>query len=254
MQPQILVVSDPPHGQVDEESVARTLGLDPETTTLKVAFPAPEVLAATGTQRAHELADELTAAGLHTRVIPGHDLAEIPWPRLARNPSFGPDGLVARAGEETVEIPYSADVWCVSCRPPEGLTTRSSVTMAEVEGVAGPQVAEALEWTPHLDVYYGSGGVQRRITLVDDVPHSLEEIERLFHRVGVDRRLEGIRPRQRFVAGDQGFDIDLRKAFSFGTLLLRQVLQSISEDLRDLPQFEFASRLSFATRRGAGGT
>ncbi|MDX1495315.1 MAG: hypothetical protein R3253_14710 [Longimicrobiales bacterium] len=246
------MVSDPPHGQVDEDTVSRVLGLDPDTTALKVAFPAPEVLAASGPQRAHDIGDELTDAGLHIRVIPGHDLAEIPWPRLARSPSFGSDGLVARVGDDRVEIPYSAQVWCVSCRPPEDFSAEASVSLSEAEGGPGPRVAEALEWTPHLDLYYGSGGTQRRVTLVDDVPHALEEVERLFHRVGVDRRLEGIRPRQRFVAGDHGFDIDLRKAFSFGTLLLRQILQSISEELRDIPQYEFASRLSFATRPGSG--
>lgn len=252
MQPQILVVSDPPHGQVDHEAVASTLGLDPETTGLKVAFPAPEVLAATGPRQAHEIAEELTRAGLRARVISGHEVADVPWPGLATAVDFGSDALRATVAGDVVEIPYSRGVWGVSCRPPDEFSAEPSVTLEEARRLGrGPAVAEALAWTHHLDLYTEHEGRLERVSVVDDPAHAAEETERLFHRVTVDRRLEGIRPRQRFVAGEAGFDVDLRKAFSFGTLLLRQVLQSVSEDLRDLPQYEFASRLSYVTRPAA---
>jgi len=249
VQPQILVVSDPPHGNVDPEAASEALGLDAETTRAKVAFPAPEIVAATGPQRAHHILEDLERAGLHARVISGHDLAEIPWPGLASEVEFDDDGLRARVAGESVQIPYSAALWCVSCKPPEGLHADASVTLDEARRVGrGAAVAEALEWIHHLDLYAPADAGIERLSIVDDVDHAVEETERLFHRVTVDRRLDDVRPRQRFVAGEAGFDIDLRKAFSFGTLLLRQVLQSISEDLRDLPQYEYASRLSFTTR------
>lgn len=254
MQPQILVVSDPPHGEVDVSAMSETLGLDEETTRLKVDFPAPEILAATGPQRAHDLAQDLGDQGLQTRVIAGDALAELSWPRLAVDLSFGQNALVANVEGGTVTIPYSASVWCVSCNPPEGFSKEAQVTLHEaMASSGGPTVAEALEWTHHVDLYAVTVEGARRLSIVEDPRTALEEIERLFHRVGVDRRLDGVRPRQRFVAGEAGFDLDLRKAFSFGTLLLRQVLQSISEELRDLPQYEFASRVSFATRPGSSG-
>jgi hypothetical protein len=62
----------------------------------------------------------------------------------------------------------------------------------------------------------------------------------------VDARLDNVRPRRRFVAGDGGFDMDLRKHYSFGTLLLRHALEEISPDLKDLPHYEFGSRLACA--------
>ena len=249
MQPQILVVSDPPHGDVDHDAVSETLGLDVDTTRLKVDFPAPEILAATGPQRAHDIAESLTGAGFHARVVSGHELADIPWPRLATAVAFGPDALSVTVGDGQLTIPYSSTVWAVSCQPPEGFSAQPSITMDEARRQgSGAEVADALEWAHHVDLYARLNGQTERIAIVDDVAHSVEEIERLFHRVTVDRRLEGVRPRQRFVAGEAGFDIDLRKAFSFGTLLLRQVLQSISDELRDVPQYEFASRLSYATR------
>lgn len=249
MQPQILVVSDPPHGAVDLAATANTLGLDEETTRLKVAFPAPEILSATSPQRAYDLAEELQGQGLRTRVIAGDVLAELPWPRLATDVSFGESALEARFHDGPVTVPYSASVWAVSCIPPEGFSKKAQVSLHEaMSSSGGPTVAEALEWTPHLDLYAVTPRGTGRISFVESPRRVLDEVERLFHRVRVDRRLEGVRPRQRFVAGEAGFDIDLRKAFSFGTLLLRQVLQSISEELRDLPQYEYASRLSFATR------
>lgn len=249
MQPQILVVSDPPHGEVDVAAVSKVLGIDEETTRLKVAFAAPEVLAASGPQRAHDLARELAGHGLEIRVIAGDVLAEMPWPRLAVDVSFTDDALTAEVEGGTISIPYSASLWCVSCRPPDGFSKLAQVSLSEaLASKGGPTVAEALEWTHHVDLYALTPQGVGRISLVADPQDALEEIERRFHRVGVDRRLDGVRPRQRFVAGEAGFDIDLRKAFSFGTLLLRQVLQSISDELRDLPQYEYASRLSFATR------
>ncbi|MDH3270785.1 MAG: hypothetical protein OEN56_05600 [Gemmatimonadota bacterium] len=249
MQPQILVVSDPPHGAVDHATIAATLGLELENTKLKVAFAAPEVLAVSGPQAAHDVAKALQTAGMHVRVVPGSDLADLPWPRLCSSVDFADSALRVRIGGDDIDVPYSASVWGVSCLPPTGFSAEASVSLDEARASGpGAVVAEALEWTPHLDLFAEWGGSLHRLTITDDPPHVVEEVERLFHRVTIDRRMENVRPRRRFVAGEAGFDIDLRKAFSFGTLLLRQVLQSISEELRDLPQYEYAARLSYATR------
>ena len=60
----------------------------------------------------------------------------------------------------------------------------------------------------------------------------------------MDARLENVRPRRRFVAGESGFDMDLRKHYSFGTLLLRHALEEISPELKDVPHYEYGSRLA----------
>lgn len=245
MQPQFLVVSDPPHGDVDLGSVAEALGLDVEHARLKVGFPAPEILAASDDGRARELATALDRTGLRVVLIDGHDLADVPWPAVATSLHFGPAGLVAALDGETVELAYDRPFLGFTCLPP------SEVVRAPALGVdgRGPEVADTLEWTPHLDVYFGTSGSVRRLTVARDVDEIVAECEERFERLDLDRRLDAIRPRQRFVAGEADFDMDLRKAFSFGTLLLRQVLESISTDLRDIPQYEFASRLSYVMRR-----
>ena len=64
MQPQILVVTDPPHGPVDIPAVAEILGISEHDAGLKMAFGAPEVLVATDPEPAHEMASALREAGV----------------------------------------------------------------------------------------------------------------------------------------------------------------------------------------------
>ena len=77
----------------------------------------------------------------------------------------------------------------------------------------------------------------------------LTECERRFSHIEVDQRLSGVLPRQRFAMGDMRFDPDMRKNFSYGTLLLRQALNSVSPELGDLTQFELGSRLAYVLSR-----
>lgn len=244
MQPQFLVVSDPPHGDVDLGSVAAALGLDVEHARLKVRFPAPEILAASDEGRARELVTTLDRTGMHVTLIDGHDLADVPWPAVATSLRFGSEGLVTAVDGETVELAYDRPFLGFTCLPPPEVARAPFGADGR-----GSEVADALEWAPHLDLYFGTGGTIRRLTVARDVDEVVAECEERFERLDIDRRLDAIRPRQRFVAGEADFDMDLRKAFSFGTLLLRQVLESISPDLRDIPQYEFASRLSYVMRR-----
>lgn len=250
MQPQILVVSDPPHGDVDAASVADILGLEVEIARLKIAFPAPEVVGASDPQRAEELADALRASGLSVQVVDGRRLAELPWPEASDLVELGPKGLIARVERHIVDADPSEQLFGVSCQPPAELSRTASTELDDASAHDDPsRVADALEWTPHLDLILEHAGEWRRIALVENVAETLARIESAFPDCDIDRRLDNVRPRQRFVAGEADFDPDLRKAFSFGTLLLRQVLESISPELRDIPQYEFATRLSYALRR-----
>lgn len=249
MQPQILVVSDPPHGDVDYEAVARMLGLEPSDVKLKAAFPAPEILAASDRVRAEALGRSLAQEGLSIRVLDGYELAGVPWAELASDVAFGDRALSATlSGGRLVELPYGLPLFGVFLEPPPELDRVPESPRGDLGTVEGPALADALEWSTHLDLYYGEGGETRRIVVADGAAELVGTIEERFVDVDVDRRLQNVRPRQRFVAGEAGFDLDLRKAFSFGTLLLRQVMESISPDLRDIPQYEFASRLSYVMR------
>ena len=249
MQPPTLVVSDPPHGEPDAASVAEILGLEAENARLKVAFPAPEVLDASDPERAGELARALREEGLSVQVVDGSTLAHLPWPELASVVDLDSQGMVLKVGDGLLELRPEERALLVSCQPPAELAKDPDLGVDEARSAEDPSaVAEAVEWMPHLDLLVERDGARRRVVIVDDVARTLAHVEGRLPKVDVDRRLDNVRPRQRFVAGEADFDPDLRKAFSFGTLLLRHVLDSISSDLRDIPQYEFASRLSYVLR------
>lgn len=269
MQFQILVISHPPHGDVDHDAVAAILGLDLADARLKAGFVAPEVLSATDPGRADQIAELLKTAGLSVAVIDGRKMTEIPWPALVDSFEFGSQGLIARFGDDVAEIRYDEAVAGVYCKPPPDFPRGGPGGEVGASGDHRRDFAatEMIEWQARLDLYFTRGEALRRISIVQDLtdfsglpeaqdPALRDELEATviecrnrFSLLDLDTRLENVRPRQRFIAGDTGFDLDLRKAFSFGTLLLRQVLESISPELRDLPQYEYGSRVAYLVNR-----
>jgi hypothetical protein len=182
--------------------------------------------------------------------------------------SFGPDGLVGLFRGRAVGIGYEEPVLAVFCQPPRNYTRPAAIPPLSPAS-KGVQIAEALDGMAVLDLYTRTGGQLHRITIaqdvadftgidgLEDVPPAgrieavLSECGRRFQRLTVDARLQNVRPRRRFVAGEAGFDMDLRKHYSFGTLLLRHALEEISPELKDLPHYEYGSRLACVLGRGA---
>jgi hypothetical protein len=253
---------------VDHQAVADALGLELATASLKVAFGAPEVLRCADAARAVPFAHVLGEAGLRVSVIDGAELARVPWPAPISTMSFGPDGLVGLFRGRAVGIGYEEPVLAVFCQPPRNYTRPAAIPPLSPAS-KGVQIAEALDGMAVLDLYTRTGGQLHRITIaqdvadftgidgLEDVPPAgrieavLSECGRRFQRLTVDARLQNVRPRRRFVAGEAGFDMDLRKHYSFGTLLLRHALEEISPELKDLPHYEYGSRLACVLGRGA---
>jgi hypothetical protein len=259
-----LVVTDPPHSsRVDHQVVADALGLELANTSLKIGFSAPEVLRCAERARSLPFAHLLTDAGLKVSVLDGADLARVPWPVPISSMSFGPEGFVCGFRGRSLTLRYDEPVLAVFCKPPLGYTRPPNVP-ALTSTSRGLQIAEALDGMAILDLYTKRGGQLERITIAQDITDftdlgelqggspaeslkaTLSECARRFKRLTVDARLDNVRPRRRFVAGEAGFDMDLRKHYSFGTLLLRHALEEISPDLKDLPHYEYGSRLACA--------
>ncbi|MEQ1858148.1 MAG: hypothetical protein ABL963_16965 [Longimicrobiales bacterium] len=262
MQRQMLVVSDPPQGKVDQQGVAEALGLEVDDTSPKIRFAAPEVLRAGDAARAIPFAHLLRDTGLRVVVVDGDQLAQVPWPRPIASVTFGPAGLEGRFHDTDLLVRYDEPVFAVYCRPPVGYARPSTPSLAAAG--SGLAVAEAIDGMTILDLYvdrpgglervtiadgvtdFSSLGALRRATAAENVDAVFDECRRRFAQMNVDARLDGVRPRRRFVAGEAGFDMDLRKHYSFGTLLLRHALDSISPDLKDLTHYEYGSRLACA--------
>jgi hypothetical protein len=261
----MLVVSDPPHGKVDHQAVADVLGLDVTDTSPKIGFGAPEVLRPSDEARAVPFAHLLNDAGLRVAVIDGEDLARVPWPAPLASLTFGTEGLVGEFREAGVIVRYDQPVLAMYCKPPAGY--KRPETPRLTPWATGLAIAEAIDGMTILDLFYERDGALARASIVEGVTDFaapgrvqgaspggslaavLDECRGRFARMHVDARLENVRPRRRFVAGEAGFDIDLRKHYSFGTLLLRHVLASISPDLKDLPHYEYGARLGCAMAR-----
>jgi hypothetical protein len=246
---------------VEAEAVAALLGLSPSDARAKIAFSAPEVLNDTDWDSARASAEALLGTGLDVTTIDGRELGRIPWSSPVDALRFGDEALVARLDGAAIELPYNTSLFGVYCQPPSTFAIPNRTSIAP--GADGPTIAEALQWLPRLDLYFVREGALNRIAIVGGVtdvkgpgvmPGSTEagttaavvaECARRFEGLELDRRLENVRPRHRFKSGEQGFDLDLRKLYSFGTLLLRQTLESISSDLRDVTHYELGSRLAY---------
>ena len=248
----MLVVSNPPHGYVREETAAAILALPTDHARLKMRFGAPEILAATDPDRAVEVAISLKGAGVRVEMREAAELARVPWPILASRFEFGATGLSAQCGSESIELRYDEPVFGVYCEPPSDFAPPAGAPDPH-DGMVrvGPVAADALEWVPHLDLYHARNGVPHRLSIAGTgLVAMVDECRTRFQNLALDARLEGVRPRRRFVAGEQGFDADMRKRYAFGTLLLRHVLAEISPELRDLTQYELGSRLAYLLRQG----
>ncbi len=251
----MLVVSDPPHDAiVKEEAAAAVLGLPLDHALLKIGFGAPEVLAATDPDRAADTAISLKVAGLRVAMRDGVELTRVPWPTIVASFELEHDRLRAGVGGgNVVEIRYDEPVCAVSCEPPVDFVPPEDWTGPSPSGtsVSGPAAADALEWVPHLDLYFQRDGQLRRISIDGELMVPLvAECQSRFKQLRLDTRLEGVRPRRRFLAGDDGFNPDQRKRYAFGTLLLRHALESIEPELRNLTQYELGSRLAYLLRAG----
>lgn len=283
MRPQAFVVSNPPHDQVDYRTVASVLGLGVGDAQLKVDFAAPEVLSASDPEPAREVAGSLRAAGLNTVIVDARRLAAIHWPMPVSSFEFREDGLAARIGNEEVVLPYHHPVLGVYCKPPAYFMTGGAggglgeappehhdvSTLIELARTGnGARVAEVIQWTAILDLYYELNGTSRRLSIVreltdfsglgdqtrptpgENIQAFVAECTRRFTSITLDTRLKDVRPRQPFRMGDESFDLDMRKLFSYGTLLLRQALATVSPELGDLTQYEFASRIGYVLASG----
>ena len=271
MDAQLLVVSDPPHRDVDHEAVATVLGLTAEEARLKMLYTAPEVMLAWDPDRALDFAASLRATGANVALIDGRGLVDVPWPTLVDRFELGPEALRVHAAGSDREIPYGAELLAVYSSPPPGFSGGGANDQrpASEPEAEGPASASAIEWTGGLDLYdRGEDGAVRRHTLSRDLTDfsglgpaagsmapearmraTIAELRARVPGLRLDDRLEHVRPRRRFVGGEVEFDLDMRKLYSFGTLLLRSVMESISPELRDLTHYELGSRLAYVLSR-----
>jgi hypothetical protein len=265
-----LVVSDPPHREIDLERAAELLGLTPAEARMKANFAAPEVwLASPEREQADDAAASLNEAGLNVVVLDARSIADVSGPRPAASFAFGETTFVARFRDGESVIAYDAPILGVFCKPPSAVERSApsrkyygsqGAAVQRVVGLDRNRATEALESNAMLDLYVRQDHDASRITIGQNLTEfsglgaamqlsgsanmrmCVSECANRFRHFVLDNRLENVRVRQRH---DTALAREERKLFSFGTLGLKRLLASISPELGDLTQFEIGSRLAF---------
>lgn len=247
-----LVVSNPPHGDVDLDAAARLLQLDPFATRLKAVFAAPEIMEAGDPEQAAEFAEALRSTGFDVVLMPGTALAEVPWPDPISTLTLDAESLRMTTRTDGLRVPYDAEVVGVYCRPPHEPPLTSSVQIERaIASEHGPTIAEAIHRRTILDLYFREGVMVRRATVIPELlkldgERVVRDLKRRLERLRLDDRLAGVRPRLPYHAWSDGSEGSERRRYSFGTANLYRVLESIAPELRAVPQYELGSRLAYA--------
>jgi hypothetical protein len=196
-----LIISNPPHEDLDPALAAPCFGLSPAEVRMKANYPVPEIwLADSDRSKVDPTVDILRAAGLSVVAVPGSDFAAIPSQAIVKTFGFTTTGMTMELEDSQVELSHDGPFVGVFCQPragtgessgaganplTEGLRQRrSGVFMARdsLMGFGGGSRAssaggeEEAADSPFLDIYIpgGStdGGVLRVAVVQDQVDFS----------------------------------------------------------------------------------
>ncbi len=273
-----LLISNPPHGEVDALGAASHFGLTAAEVGMKANYGLPEIwFAAEDEATVLDTAGALEAAGLNTVLVAGKDLVEIPEQNPVESFAFTDEGLRVDLDDSGWTVAYDTPVIVVFGRPKvdvQGARSPSGSVASQLSrwgrGVrrASPD-AGLLELgaSPFLDLYVPSDSGPLRISIVQEItdfsllpenlPHGLSampnlvaECENRFENAYVDRRLVDMTLRgiARVVTAPRSRELP-RNGFSFATEALAELLSSLSPALKDLRQADLSSQLAYLTTR-----
>ena len=196
MQSPTLIISDPPHEDLDPALAAPCFGLSPAEVRMKANYPIPEVwLTDSEGVKLDPAADILRTAGLNIVSVPGRDLAEIPQQTMVKSFAFTDTGLTLNLEDSQVDLSHDQKLVAVFCQPrpgtggssgiaanpmTEGLRQRRSGVFMARDTLMGfgtgtrPSLAGVEEEnaeSPFLDIYVpgkSSGAPPLRLALVQD--------------------------------------------------------------------------------------
>ena len=275
-----LLISNPPHGEVDAAGAASQFGLTAAEVGMKANYGLPEIwFAAEDEGTLLDTGAALQASGLNTLLVSGSDLAEIPGQIPAESFAFTDEGLRVDLGDSEWTLAHDTPVVAVYGRPRIDMQERKAPTRSVASQLSSwgrgggrrssgsDEVMGGLRESPFLDLYTHSDTGPLRISIVQEItdfsqlpdnhPHGLSamqnlvaECENRFEHSYVDRRLVDMTLRgiARVVTGASSRD-PVRTGFSFATEALAELLDSLSPDLKGLHQADLSSRLAYLTTR-----
>ncbi len=280
-----LIVSNPPHGEVDLTAALPSFRLSRAEVEMKANYALPEIwFASSEPARLESTFGTLRAAGLSVVLIAGEALRSLPKQAHVTEFTFGEQDLAIHVEGREIKLPYQASITGIACRPSHvsdalsrasrstalgrlshsGLTPNSLVGRSERRPEKAKSDAYDPEFSSFVDLFWQEKGQIFRASFfessgargeraVADLDALAGELEQRFANALFDRRGLGMRVRRRIMVGEYPDD-DRRKGFSYATRALSQLLEAISPDLKRIADVELASRLGYLTiRAGSGG-
>ena len=237
---------------MDPHLAAPCFGLTAADVRMKANYGAPEIwVMSTVRSKMEDAARTLREAGLNVVVIAGKDLANIPAPARVKSFSYTDKYLVATLEDSEVGLPYDARIVAVFCKAPEGSPTElTRSTGSALLDIYGSRKGELLRISFVQDVVDFSGLGDRQLpTAGSNMLLFVAECEQRFTKAQFDRRMVDVRLRRSLISDTAARPDERRKGFSFATMALAKLLESISPDLRNISQFELGSRLAYLTKQ-----
>ena len=277
MSTRYLIISDPPHGEVDAAEAASHFGPTVAEVRMKANYGLPEIwIADEDEAKLSDTAEALGGAGIRAALVAGSDLVEIPAQSPADSFAFTDEGLQIVRDDSEWTLAYDAPTIAVVCRPRvEEQETRSSAQPIASRLTSWGQVAanprhdpdaghDQSGSLPFLDLYTQVDDSLLRISFVQEVtslppvpadsPHGMSamrnlvaECEERFKKAYFDDRLVDMRLRRtaHVVTGPPAGPV--RTGFSYATEALAELLGSLSPELKDISQTDLSSRLAYLT-------
>lgn len=236
-----LLVSNPPHPNVDAQVAAAVLGIPPSDANLKVRYGIPEIWVAENERSMIEAdAADLRDAGMRCEIITGEHLVGVPSQTIVRSVAFSDGGIVLRTddGERTVRFDKPMIVLPILPRAAEGVPQGTRVTVA-------PSV-QVSDISPVLDMHLPDGDRFALYAELVDFDGLEETMRERFRRARFDDRLKNMqlrRPRQMLPSNMR----EARRGYSYASPGLEGLLNQIEPGLVDMSQSELSARLTFLT-------
>ncbi len=279
MSARYLLISDPPHGEVDAARATRYFGLTVAEVRMKSNYGLPEIwFTEEDEAKLSRTAAALKGARLNTVLVAGSDLVEIPGQNPGEWFVFKDEGLGVGRDNSERTMAYDTPTIAVVCRPRVDVQEAKSPVKPLAARLASwgqvgttrrrnPDEDQAVSGTPPFLDFYAQldDGICRTSiaqeitsfpTLPADLPHGLSamrnlvaECENRFEKAYLDRRLVDMTLRgMANVVTSVDFQIH-RRGFSYATEALAHLLGSLSPDLKDISQADLSSRLAYLTNR-----
>ena len=144
-----LVISNPPHEDIDPALAAPCFGLSPAEVRMKANYPIPEIwLADSAGGAVDPTVGILRTAGLNVVSVPGEKLANIPAQTSVKSFAFTEAGLTLNVEDSQVELSPDGALVAVFCQPRAGGDQASGVGSNPLtEGLRQRRSGVFMAWT-----------------------------------------------------------------------------------------------------------